>query len=203
MIIEYFYSHKSSPLHLITRSATVAAMAESVSTWSMRTPKTDSVWRVDSTQTHEISWNNHEIAWINHDISWNNHEISWSFYFLSGPNVLLKMCEIITRSREIITRSREIITISRDCFIFCVALMCFRNIVCCATLSIDWVTAFFPASLYSISLVKLQLATCICTWAQICLVWYTSIWRWWWWWWCQQVSLIAFTRWKEICTCRI
>ena len=46
MIIEYFYSHKSSPLHLITRSATVAAMAESVSTWSMRTPKTDSVWRV-------------------------------------------------------------------------------------------------------------------------------------------------------------
>ena len=56
MIIEYFYSHKSSPLYLITRSATVAAdeiiiiiiiiiiiMAESVSTWSMRTSTTDSV----------------------------------------------------------------------------------------------------------------------------------------------------------------
>ena len=51
MIIEYFYSHKSSPLYLITRSATVAAMAESVSTWSMRTPKTDSVGRVGSSQT--------------------------------------------------------------------------------------------------------------------------------------------------------
>ena len=49
MIIEYFYSHKSRPLHLITRSATVAAMAESVSTWSMPTPKTDSVWRVRDT----------------------------------------------------------------------------------------------------------------------------------------------------------
>ena len=46
MLIEYFYSHKSSPLYLITRSATVAAMEESVSTWSMRTPKTDSVGRV-------------------------------------------------------------------------------------------------------------------------------------------------------------
>ena len=49
MIIEYFYSHKRSPLHLITRSATVAAMAASVSTWSMRTPKTDSVGRVCKT----------------------------------------------------------------------------------------------------------------------------------------------------------
>ena len=46
MIIEYCYSHTSSPLYLITRSATVAAMAESVSTWSMRTSKTDSVGRV-------------------------------------------------------------------------------------------------------------------------------------------------------------
>ena len=43
---EYFYSHKRSPLYLITRSATVAAMAESVSISSMRTPKTDSVGRV-------------------------------------------------------------------------------------------------------------------------------------------------------------
>ena len=43
---QVFYSHKRSPLYLITRSATVAAMAESVSTWSMRTPKTDSVGRV-------------------------------------------------------------------------------------------------------------------------------------------------------------
>ena len=51
MIIEYFYSHKSSPLHLITRSATVAAMAESVSIWSMRTPKTDSVGRVGACVT--------------------------------------------------------------------------------------------------------------------------------------------------------
>ena len=31
MIIEYFYSHKSSPLYFISRSATVAAMVESVS----------------------------------------------------------------------------------------------------------------------------------------------------------------------------
>ena len=51
MIIEYFYSHKRSPLYLITRSATVAAMAESVSTWSMRTPKTDSVGKVCLTMT--------------------------------------------------------------------------------------------------------------------------------------------------------
>ena len=54
MIIEYFYSHKSSPLYLITRSATVAAMAESVSTWCMRTSKTDSVGRV----TIAVSSNN-------------------------------------------------------------------------------------------------------------------------------------------------
>ena len=47
MIIEYVYSHKSRSLYLITRRATVAAMAESVSTWSMRMPKTDSVGRVD------------------------------------------------------------------------------------------------------------------------------------------------------------
>ena len=39
MIIEYFYSHKSSRLFLITRRATVAAMAESVSIWSMCTKK--------------------------------------------------------------------------------------------------------------------------------------------------------------------
>ena len=51
MIIEYFYSHKSSPLYLITRSATVAAMAESVSTWSMRTSKTDSAGRVAGPNT--------------------------------------------------------------------------------------------------------------------------------------------------------
>ena len=51
MIIEYFYSHKSSPIYLITRSATVANMAESVSTWSMRTPKTDSVGRVEDLLT--------------------------------------------------------------------------------------------------------------------------------------------------------
>ena len=51
MIIEYFYSHKRSPLYLITRSATVAAMADSVSTWSMRTPKTDSVGRVSLNHT--------------------------------------------------------------------------------------------------------------------------------------------------------
>ena len=38
----FLLSQKKSPL-LIIRSATVAAMAESVSTWSMRTPKTDSV----------------------------------------------------------------------------------------------------------------------------------------------------------------
>ena len=51
MIIEYFYSHKRGPLYLLTRSATVAAMAESVSTWSMRTPKTDSVGRVQAVTT--------------------------------------------------------------------------------------------------------------------------------------------------------
>ena len=41
----FLLSQKKS-LYLITRSATVAAMAESVSTWSMCTPKTDSVGRV-------------------------------------------------------------------------------------------------------------------------------------------------------------
>ena len=46
MIIENFYYHKSSPLYLNTKSATVADMAESLSIWSMRTPKIDSVGRV-------------------------------------------------------------------------------------------------------------------------------------------------------------
>ena len=41
-----FLLSQRTSLYLITRSATVAAMAESVSTWSMRTPKTDSVGRV-------------------------------------------------------------------------------------------------------------------------------------------------------------
>ena len=55
MIIEYFYSHKRSPLYLITKSSTVAAMAESVSTWSMRTPKTDSVGRVTKIIIHIVA----------------------------------------------------------------------------------------------------------------------------------------------------
>ena len=39
----FLLSQKKS-LYLITRSATVAAMAESVSTWSMRTPKKQTLW---------------------------------------------------------------------------------------------------------------------------------------------------------------